>query len=148
MKPYIPFSLLLVFILVSSCSSTKLVQTPFSDKQYQTNAQYIRATGVGKHVQKQVAQTIAMNKSREALAGQIRSVVEQRITEINQREGERLEKSSFERTSKVIVNEALDQYKVVDQKTIKQDDGTTEVWIVLEMPRAVIEKKLQSASIQ
>lgn len=143
MRNFIKAFLTISIIFLISCSSSKqLIEMPFSEPEFKTDQSFIRGRGMGVGATKQEAQIVAYSKAREELLSQVRSVVNQRITEIKKIDNDDIVFQQFERNSKVVISEALDSYELLDQMSRTNKKGEIEVWIVIQTARSIINKTI------
>ena len=122
------------------------MEIPFSEPRYRTNESFIRGSGMGQDIDRNVAMSIAMSKAQEDLGGQIETVVKQQVLEMSNRTSDSDMRYKLEQNSKTIVNQALNNYEIMDKMNVKLKDGQTQVWLVLQMARSEVQKKLEDAT--
>lgn len=142
----------LIFASISlvSCSSsialTKVeesreVKLPFSEKEYKTNAEFIRARANGESRDLQGGEMIARHNAEGVLANTIgatiKGVTEQYFQNTSDNNSNDFSKK-FESTTRTITNEAISNIKVVDTKTLRKANGVYDTWMVIEVSKKSI----------
>ena len=138
---------LLVASTITSCSSSialskveesKEVKLPFSEKEYKSNAEFIRARANGESRDLQGGEMIARHNAEGVLANTIGTVVkgvtEQYFQNTSDNNSNDFSKK-FESTTRTVTNEALSNIKVVDTKTLRKSNGVYDTWMVIEVSK-------------
>lgn len=148
------FSLLLVagVMSFSSCnkksavtSSAKEVSIPFDGSKYRSDKDYFRARGTGTSPDLSTSKKIAMQNGRTEMAASIEAVLKA-VTDqyTNQRTFSNAQEfnSRFEELSRTVVNQTLNDVRVMDEKAFEQEDGRFQYWVALEMSREALSKSI------
>jgi hypothetical protein len=143
-------SMVLASITLVSCSSsialTKVddsreVKLPFSEKEYKTNAEFLRARANGESRDLQGGEMIARHNAEAVLANTIgtaiKGVTEQYFQNTSDNNSNDFSKK-FESTTRSITNEAVSNIKIVDTKTLKKANGVYDTWMVIEVSKKSI----------
>ena len=143
-------SMVLASITLVSCSSsialTKVddsreVKLPFSEKEYKTNAEFLRARANGESRDLQGGEMIARHNAEAVLANTIgtaiKGVTEQYFQNTSDNNSNDFSKK-FESTTRSITNEAISNIKIVDTKTLKKANGVYDTWMVIEVSKKSI----------
>ena len=143
-------SMVLASITLVSCSSsialTKVddsreVKLPFSEKEYKTNAEFLRARANGESRDLQGGEMIARHNAEAVLANTIGTaiigVTEQYFQNTSDNNSNDFSKK-FESTTRSITNEAVSNIKIVDTKTLKKANGVYDTWMVIEVSKKSI----------
>ncbi len=136
--------------LLSACSSSialnkvddsKEIKLPFREKEYKTNAEFVRATSNGESRDLQGSEMIARHNAEAILANTIGSVVkgvtEQYFQNTSDNSSNDFSKK-FESTTRTITNEAISNIRVLDTKTLRKGNGVYDTWIVIEVTKKSI----------
>ena len=140
-------SFLLAAFTLSACSSTmsltkveesREVKLPFSEKEYKTNAEFIRARANGESRDLQGGEMIARHNAEGVLGNTIGTVVkgvtEQYFQNTSDNNSNDFSKK-FESTTRTVTNEALSNIRVVDTKTLRKANGVYDTWMVIEVSK-------------
>lgn len=143
-------SMVLASITLVSCSSsialTKVddsreIKLPFSEKEYKTNAEFLRARANGESRDLQGGEMIARHNAEAVLANTIgtaiKGVTEQYFQNTSDNNSNDFSKK-FESTTRTITNEAISNIKIVDTKTLKKANGVYDTWMVIEVSKKSI----------
>ena len=143
-------SMVLASITLVSCSSsialTKVddsreVKLPFSEKEYKTNAEFLRARANGESRDLQGGEMIARHNAEAVLANTIgtaiKGVTEQYFQNTSDNNSNDFS-NKFESTTRSITNEAISNIKIVDTKTLKKANGVYDTWMVIEVSKKSI----------
>ena len=143
-------SMVLASITLVSCSTsialTKVddsreVKLPFSEKEYKTNAEFLRARANGESRDLQGGEMIARHNAEAVLANTIgtaiKGVTEQYFQNTSDNNSNDFSKK-FESTTRSITNEAISNIKIVDTKTLKKANGVYDTWMVIEVSKKSI----------
>jgi hypothetical protein len=136
---------LTVSAAMTGCKSTKSAQSastevtvPLSGAEFQTDKDYFRASQSGKSPDLATAKKIALLNARTELAGNIQSVIKA-VTEnyTNQRTvADRQEfENKFEENARTVVNQTLNDVKIIGEKVFKENDGKYTYYIAVEMSK-------------
>jgi predicted NAD-dependent protein-ADP-ribosyltransferase YbiA (DUF1768 family) len=143
---------LTVTVMGASCGAQKSVQSastevsvPLSGKEYRTDTEYFRATQSGKSPDLATAKKIALQNAKAELAGNIQSVVKA-VTDqyTNQRAvADKQEyESKFEELARTVVNQTLNDVKIIGEKIFKENDGKLTYYIAIEMSKEPVVNNL------
>ncbi len=143
-------SMVLASITLTSCPSsialTKVddsreIKLPFSEKEYKTNAEFLRARANGESRDLQGGEMIARHNAEAVLANTIgtaiKGVTEQYFQNTSDNNSNDFSKK-FESTTRTITNEAISNIKIVDTKTLKKANGVYDTWMVIEVSKKSI----------
>jgi len=136
----------------TGCGGTKSVQSasnevsvPLSGKEYRTDKDHFRATQSGKSPDLATAKKIALQNAKAELAGNIQSTIKA-VTEnyTNQRTvSDKQEfENKFEENARAVVNQSLNDVKIIGEKTFKENDGKFTYYIAIEMSKEPIVNKI------
>jgi hypothetical protein len=133
-------------VILASCATTKApsvqsgkskeVSVPLSEKEYRTDKDYFRATQSGKSPDLATAKKIALQNARTELAGNIQATMKAVIENYtNQRTvGDKQEfENKFEEQARTVVNQTLNDVKIIADKVFKVDDGKITYYVAIEM---------------
>jgi hypothetical protein len=125
----------------------KEVSIPFQDKANRTSATYYRAAQSGTSPDLATARKIATLNAKSALASDISSTIRS-VIEVytDQRQvGNAIEfNDRFQEITRQVVDQELTATKIQDEKVFQRPDGVYECWVVVEMPTAEINNKLNN----
>ena len=140
-------SMVLASITLTSCPSsialTKVddsreIKLPFSEKEYKTNAEFLRARANGESRDLQGGEMIARHNAEAVLANTIgtaiKGVTEQYFQNTSDNNSNDFS-NKFESTTRSITNEAISNIKIVDTKTLKKANGVYDTWMVIEVSK-------------
>ena len=141
--------LLLVFMVfvLGSCKSAKdmssaqgstKVTIPLSGKEYKSDKDYFRTSQNGKSTDLATAKKIALQNARTELASNIRSTLKAVIDNytVQRTIGQQEEfTNKFEEESRTVVNELLNDVKIIGEEVYKEVDGKFTYWIAIEMSK-------------
>ena len=122
------------------------IEVPFSGREYRTDANYFRATDNGRSPDLSTAKRIALLNAKAELAGAIESTMKSvQETYTNQRTiGDRQEfASKFESMRREVVNQRLNDVRIMDEKVFKERDGGYRYYIVVEMSKEAMLNSIQ-----
>jgi basic membrane lipoprotein Med (substrate-binding protein (PBP1-ABC) superfamily) len=129
---------------VQSSSSTE-VTVPLSEKEYRSDKDYFRATQSGKSPDLATAKKIALQNAKTELAGNIQTLIKA-VTEnyTNQRTvGDKQEfENKFEEYARAVVNQTLNDVKIIGEKVFKESDGKHTYYIAIEMNKEAMFEKV------
>jgi hypothetical protein len=139
-------------VVITGCGGTKSVQSvsneitvPLSGKEYRTDKDYFRATHSGKSPDLATAKKIALQNAKAGLAGDIQSTIKA-VTEnyTNQRTvGDKQEfENKFEENARAVVNQSLNDVRIIGEKTFKENDGKFTYYIAIEMSKEPVVNKI------
>jgi hypothetical protein len=128
-----------------ACGGVKSVQSgsdevsvPLSGAAYQTDKDFFRASQSGKSPDLATAKKIALQNAKTELAGNIQSLMKA-VTEnyTNQRTvADKQEfESKFEENARAVVNQTLNDVKVIGEKVFKEKDGKYTYYVAIEMSK-------------
>lgn len=146
-------------VLFTSCRSTKSIQSatksseievPLSEKRYKSDKEFFRTTQSGTSPELSTAKKIAMQNAKTDLAGNIQSTLKN-VTDqyTNQRSiaGTQDYENKFEELSRSVVNQELNDVKVIGEEVYKAKTGKYTYYIAIEVSRASVEKNVADAAI-
>jgi hypothetical protein len=142
---FIAVMALCVSVATTGCKGAKSVQSdstevsvPFSGKEFRTDKEYFRASQSGKSPDLATAKKIALQNAKAELAGNIQSLIKA-VTEnyTNQRTvGDKQEfENKFEENARTVVNQTLNDVKVIGEKVFKEKDGKYTYYMAIEMSK-------------
>ena len=114
------------------------VSVPFASKEYRSDGNFFRASQSGRSPDRSTAHRIALLNAKTELAGAIESTMKSVATNyINQRTvGERQEYASrFDEESRAVVNQTLNDVKIIGERTFQETGGGFTVYIAVEMSK-------------
>ena len=129
---------------VSGCKGSKKVpvtkgatevSVPLSGKEYRTDKDFFRATQSGKSPDLATAKKIALQNAKTELAGNIQSTMKAVVDNYtNQRTvGDKQEfENKFEEYSRTVINQTLNDVKIMDEKVFRETDGKYTCYIAIE----------------
>ena len=126
--------------------STK-VSVPLSDKQYRTDKDYFRASQSGKSPDLATAKKIALQNARTELATGIQSTLKAVIDNYtNQRTvGDKQEfENKFEEQARTVVNQALNDVKIIADEVYKEANGSFTYYVAIEMSKDALTNSLSN----
>ena len=139
-----------VILTTSSCKTPqKLEKTtgaveisvPFSESKYKTDKDFFRAKQSGKSPDLATAKKIALQNSKSELAGNIKAVIK-RVTDqyTNQRTvGDKQDfENKFEELAREVVDQTLNDVRIVDEKIFKETDGRYTYWVAIETSKVPV----------
>lgn len=124
--------------------STK-VSVPLSGKEYKSNKDYFRATQNGNSSDLATAKKIALQNARAELAASIQSTMKAVIENYtNQRQVNDAQEfgNKFEEQTRTVVNETLNDVKIIGDEVYKEANGRYTYWIAIEMSKESLTKNL------
>jgi len=117
------------------------VAVPLSGKEYNSDKDYFRASQNGKSPDLATAKKIALQNAKTELAGNIQTIVKA-VTEnyTNQRTvSDKQEfENKFEENARAVVNQTINDVKVIGEKTFKEADGKITYYIAIEMSKSAV----------
>jgi hypothetical protein len=130
---------------MTGCKSTKSVQSastevtvPLTGKEFQSDKDYFRASQLGKSPDLATAKKIALQNATQELAGNIQSLIK-RVTEnyTNQRAvADKQEfENKFEENARAVVNQMLNDVKIIGEKVFTEKDGAHTYYVAIEMSK-------------
>ena len=143
-------SMVLASITLTSCHSTialtkvddsREIKLPFSEKEYKTNAEFLRATKNGESRDLQGSEMIARHNAEALLANTISAAIKWVTEQYFQNTSDNNSNdfsNKFESTTRTITNEAVSNIKIVDTKTFKKANGVYDTWMVIEVSKKSI----------
>ena len=148
---FVTFATLFAGATLSSCKGSKKlpsvqagsteVSLPLSGKEYKSDEENFRAVQSGKSIDLATAKKIALQNARTELAGNVESTMKAVIDNYtNQRTvGDKQEfESKFEEQSRLVINQTLNDVKIIGEKTFKETDGKFTFWVAIEMSKEPI----------
>jgi hypothetical protein len=139
-------------LTITSCKSKKSVQkgstevtVPLAGKEYQSDKEYFRASQSGKSPDLATAKKIALQNAKTELAGNIQSTIKA-VTDnyTNQRSvgDKQAYENKFEEMARSVVNQTLNDVKIIGEKTFKEKDNKFTYYVAIEMSKEPIIKDL------
>jgi hypothetical protein len=143
---------MLASVAITGCKSTKSVQSnsnevtvPLSGKEYRTDKDYFRTSQLGKSPDLATAKKIALQNAKAELAGNIQSLIKA-VTEnyTNQRTvaDQQEFENKFDENARAVVNQTLNDVKVIGEKIFKENDGKYTFYIAIEMSKESVLNKV------
>jgi hypothetical protein len=128
-------------IALTKVDDSREVKLPFSEKEYKTNAEFLRARANGESRDLQGGEMIARHNAEAVLANTIgtaiKGVTEQYFQNTSDNNSNDFSKK-FESTTRSITDEAISNIKIVDTKTLKKANGVYDTWMVIEVSKKSI----------
>lgn len=146
---FLIFSITAILIVAGCKGPKKLEKTtgaqeitvPFSESKYKSDKDYFRAKQMGKSPDLATSRKIALQNSKAELAGNIKALVK-RVTDqyTNQRTiGNKQDfENKFEELSREVVDQTLNDVKLIDEKIFKEEDGSYSYWAAIEVSKQTI----------
>jgi hypothetical protein len=143
----------IVGTMVTGCKSSKPsvqkgtteIEVPLSGKEYRSDKDHFRASQSGISPDLATAKKIALSNAKAELAGNIQSTVKA-VTEsyTNQRSvAEKQEfENKFEENARLVVNQSLNDVKIIGDKVFKEKSGKYTYYVAIEMNKAAIENNI------
>lgn len=131
--------------LPSVQSNSTEVSVPLSGAAYRTDKDYFRASQNGKSPDLATAKKIALQNAKTELAGNIEATMKAVIENYtNQRTvGDQQEfENKFEEISRTVVNQTLNDVKIIDEKVFKEADGKYRYYIAIEMSKEPVVRNM------
>ena len=123
---------------------------PLSGPQYRSDKQYYRAVQNGLSADRSMAQKIAMQNCRQELAAAIqadtKTVIETYAKSQNTGANSTYT-NQYQEMAYTVINQALADVQVVDEKIYRENDGQYRFYICLQMPKAAIEEAVENAIV-
>jgi predicted transcriptional regulator YdeE len=141
-------------VMMTGCGSSKKLSSetgatevviPLSGKEFRTDKDFFRTSQLGKSPDLATAKKIALQNAKAELAGNIQSTVKA-VTEnyTNQRgvsDAQEFE-NKFEENARAVVNQSLNDVKIIGEKTFKEKDGKFTYYIAIEMSKESVADKV------
>ncbi|MBR2298579.1 MAG: LPP20 family lipoprotein [Bacteroidales bacterium] len=129
-------------------SDLKEVSVPLSSKEYRSDANFFRATGIGESPDLVTAKKIATLNARTEIASSIQSTIkavsEQYLNQVTV--GNKQEfAAKFEETSRQVVNQVLEGVVVKEEKVFQSKEGKYQYYINVEMSKEPVVKNTVDA---
>lgn len=132
----------------SVTNDLKEVSVPMSSKEYRSDADHFRATGIGESPDLVAAKKIATLNARTEIASSIQSTIksvsEQYMNQVTVADKQDFA-AKFEETSRQVVNQVLEGVRVKEEKVFQAKDGKYQYYINLEMPKENVVSNAVSA---
>lgn len=132
---------------VADATKSKEIELPFSGKEYRTNNEFFRAKNVGESPNLATAKKIAMTNAKSEMASNIQSTVKavtDQYTNQTQVADKQNFESKFEELTRIVVNQTLNDVRVIGEKTFQNKDGKYAYWVALEMNKESLLNSLQN----
>jgi len=126
--------------------STEIV-VPFSGKEYKSDANFFRATQLGKSPDLSAAKRIALLNAKTELGGLIETTMKAVTSSYtNQRTiDDRQEYASkFEEETRAIVNQKLNDVTIIGERVFKENNGGYTYYIAVEMSKDALLQNMNS----
>jgi hypothetical protein len=122
----------------SVTSDMKEVTSPLSSKEYRSDANFFRETGIGTSPDLVTAKKIATLNARTQIAASIQATIklvsEQYLNQVSV--GDKQEYAAkFEETSRQVINQVLEGVIVKEEKVFQDKAGKYQYYINVEMPK-------------
>jgi hypothetical protein len=139
--------------MVTSCKSSKQpiekgtveIRIPFTGKEYQADANYFRTSQSGISPDLATAKKIALTNAKTELASNIQTVVKA-VTENYSNQRAIVDKkefeNKFEENAILVVNQSLNDVKVIGDKVFKEKNNNYTHYIAIEMSKEILENKI------
>ncbi|MCF8335822.1 MAG: hypothetical protein K9H65_04385 [Bacteroidales bacterium] len=114
--------------------------------EYRTDKKAFRANALGESNDQMVARKKAMNNAKEALAGQIETVIKGTTDNyVNSREFNNVEEveERFESLNREVINQQLNNVKTICQEHTRTNKGTYRTYVAIEMSVDAMEEAIQ-----
>lgn len=143
---FVAGAMMFAFALVSCGGSKKVsknalgreVEIPCGDEKFHSDAKYFRGTGTGVSQDQSIAKSKARLDANTNLARSINTTIKAVVDRyVNERQiGEASEfEQKFEQLTREIVKQELNNVEVPCSKTYILDDGRTQVYMALQVPK-------------
>ena len=142
----------------SSCKSKKEMPTiqagserltiPFSTSQYRSDANHFRAVNMGTSVDYAMARRIALQNARTELAAGIASTlraVTAQYADQRQVSNRQEFQTRLEEESRNVVNQMLNDVRVIGDETFREPDGRMTVWVAIEMSKDALAEAMNNS---
>jgi hypothetical protein len=155
MKPKNYAIFLLIPFMLFSCKSSKSltkvnkstpVEIPLSGKQYQTDKDFFRAKQSGNSPDLATAKKIALQNSKDELAGSIKTIVKNTTDQYTSQRTFADKKEFENRFEERILSsriQELNDVKIIGEQVLKEKDGTYTYWIAIETSKLSVQNNLQ-----
>jgi hypothetical protein len=141
----------IILIALFACNSNKGIESkpipqaeiniPFSESKYRSDQEFFRARQTGKSPDLATAKKIALLNAKAEMAGNIRSTIK-RVTEQYTYErivDDKLEfENGFAEIAREVVNQSLNDVRIIDDKIFREGDGSFSYWIAIEVSKGSI----------
>jgi len=121
------------------------VQTPFESPEYRSDANHFRAVNQGTSIDYAMARRIAMQNARTELAAGIEATLRAVIDQyVDQRQVGNVQEfqTRMQEQSRTVVNQRLNDVRVLGTRTFRYPDNRLAVWVAIEMPREALVQNL------
>lgn len=147
MKKLVFYALILSSMFTYSCSVKQKYATankmteltvPFTENQYRTDKDYFRASQSGASADLATAKKIALLNARTELANNVNSLIKAVINQYSSQrniENKKELASKFEEQTMNVINQSLNDVKIIGDKVFKTRKGVYEYFIVVEMSK-------------
>ena len=130
---------------ISVAEKSTEISVPFSEKEYQTDKNHFRASQSGKSPDLATAKKIAITNAKTELASNIQAVVKA-VTEnyTNQRtiSDKQAFENKFEENARIVVNQTLNDVRIIGEKIFRETDGKYTYWVAIEMSKKALADSL------
>jgi len=147
------FLMLLSFV---GCKSKKMptiqagserLTLPFSGKEYRSDADHFRAVNTGNSVDYAMARRIAIQNARTELAAGIEATlkaVTAQYADQRQVSNRQEFQSRLEEESRTVVNQLLNDVRVIGDETYREPNGNLTVWVAIEMAKDALAQAMNN----
>ena len=121
---------------------------PFSSSEYRSDANHFRAVNMGTSVDLAMARRIALQNARTELAAGIASTVRAVTAQYaDQRQvGNRQEfQTRLEEESRTVVNQLLNDVRIIGDEAFREPDGRMTVWVAIEMAKDALMQAMNNS---
>lgn len=127
--------------------SREEVTLPFSESKYSSDKSTFREKANGTSMDLSTSKKIAMTNAKAQLAGLINTKIKE-VTDqyVNQRQvgADQEFESKFETMTRSVVNQQLNDIRVIGEKTFRVDGSKYETWVAIEMDKDAVQKAIQN----
>ena len=127
-------------------SSQKALSLPFEGKQYQTDNNHFRARSSGSSPDLETAKRIALQLARTEMATNIQATMKA-VSEIytNQMQVGNVQEfgQTFDAISRQVVDQTLNDVKIIGERAFQEADGRYRYWVVIEMSKEPLVRGLE-----
>ncbi|MDR2084709.1 MAG: LPP20 family lipoprotein [Bacteroidales bacterium] len=123
---------------ISKATKATEIEVPFSGKEYKSDANFFRASQVGRSTDLATAKKIALANARAGMAQEVQQLVQNVVSQyVNQRSisNKQEYESKFEELSVLVTKQMLNNTKTMAEKTFIEKDKSYSYWVVVEMSK-------------
>jgi len=128
-------------------AGSERVTIPFQSRQYRSDSNHFRAVNSGTSVDYAMARRIALQNARTELAQGIEATLKAVTAQYaDQRQvGNRQEfQTRLEEESRTVVNQRLNDVRIIGDEAFREQDGRLTVWVAIEMSRDALVQSLNN----